>query len=49
MAGKSPAIILVRPQLPENVGCIARVLYNFGFDDLRLVNPRQDFKKDEKI
>ena len=35
----SPAIILVRPQLPENIGAVARVMANFGLKDLRLVNP----------
>lgn len=34
-----PAIILVRPGLPENVGAAARVMANFGLDDLRLVAP----------
>ena len=34
-----PAIILVRPQLPENIGAVARVMANFGLKNLRLVNP----------
>lgn len=34
------AIILVEPQMGENIGAAARVMYNFGFDDLRIVNPR---------
>ncbi len=36
----SPAIILVRPQLGENVGMAARAMANFGLADLRLVAPR---------
>lgn len=35
-----PAIILVEPQLHENIGMVARAMANFGLDDLRLVNPR---------
>ena len=35
-----PAIILANPQLPENIGFIARIMKNFELDDLRLVNPR---------
>ena len=34
-----PAIILVRPQLAENIGSVARVMGNFGLKALRLVNP----------
>ena len=36
----SPAIVLVRPQLGENIGKAARAMLNFGLTDLRLVNPR---------
>jgi len=39
-ASASPAIILVRPQLGENVGMAARAMANFGLTDLRLVAPR---------
>jgi len=35
-----PVIILVRPQLAENIGATARAMVNFGAKDLRLVNPR---------
>lgn len=35
-----PAIVLVRPQLGENIGKAARAMLNFGLADLRLVNPR---------
>lgn len=33
-------IILVAPQMGENIGATARVMSNFGLDDLRLVSPR---------
>jgi tRNA/rRNA methyltransferase len=36
----SPAIVLVRPQLGENIGKAARAMLNFGLTDLRLVAPR---------
>src|SRR6185503_684436 len=32
--------VLVRPEEPENVGAAARVMRNFGFGDLVLVEPR---------
>lgn len=35
-----PAIVLVRPQLGENIGKSARAMLNFGLTDLRLVAPR---------
>jgi tRNA/rRNA methyltransferase len=31
--------ILVEPKLDENIGAVARVMKNFGFSDLYLVNP----------
>jgi tRNA/rRNA methyltransferase len=36
----TPAIILVSPQLGENVGATARAMLNFGLTDLRLVAPQ---------
>src|SRR4029450_9647722 len=35
-----PIVILVEPQLGENIGATARVMANFGLARLRLVNPR---------
>ena len=35
-----PVIVLVRPQLGENIGKAARAMLNFGLTDLRLVTPR---------
>lgn len=35
-----PAIVLVRPQLGENIGAAARAMGNFALDELRLVAPR---------
>lgn len=36
-------IILVEPQLAENIGATARAMKNFGFHRLRLVNPRPNW------
>ena len=35
-----PVVILVEPQLGENIGAVARVMANFGLGRLRLVKPR---------
>lgn len=37
-----PAIILVNPQLAENIGMSARAMMNCGLYELRLVSPRED-------
>lgn len=34
-----PSIILVSPQGDGNIGAVARAMKNFGFSDLRLINP----------
>jgi tRNA/rRNA methyltransferase len=39
-AGAGPAVILVEPQLGENIGMAARAMFNCGLTDLRLVRPR---------
>ena len=36
----APIIVLVRPQLGENIGKAARAMLNFGLTELRLVTPR---------
>ncbi len=36
----APVIVLVRPQLGENIGKAARAMLNFGLVELRLVSPR---------
>lgn len=36
------AIVLVEPQGPLNIGSVCRSMANFGFTDLRLVNPQTD-------
>lgn len=40
-----PAIVLVRPQLAENIGMAARAMANFGLSEMRLVAPRNGWPK----
>lgn len=40
LADPKPVIVLVRPQLGENIGKAARAMLNFGLTDMRLVEPR---------
>lgn len=40
VAGAGPAIVLVEPQLAENIGAVARAMGNFALSELRLVKPR---------
>ena len=37
---KTVSIILVRPQIGENIGAAARAMWNFGFNRLKIVAPR---------
>ena len=37
---RKPVVVLVRPQLGENIGKAARAMLNFGLTELRLVEPR---------
>ncbi len=45
--GQSPAVILVEPQLADNIGMVARAMANFGLDELRLVNPRDGWPNEK--
>ena len=38
----APIVILVRPQLAQNMGMVARAMMNCGMSELRLVAPRED-------
>jgi tRNA/rRNA methyltransferase len=44
---EGPTIILVEPQLGENIGMVARAMANFGLSRLRLVNPRDGWPSDK--
>ncbi len=43
----TPAIILVEPQLGENIGTAARAMANFGLKDLRIVAPRDGWPNEQ--
>ena len=38
--GETPSVLLMEPQLADNIGMVARAMANFGLDDLRLIAPR---------
>ena len=46
-AGRRPIVMLVEPQLGENIGAAARAMANFGLSRLRLVAPRQAWPNDK--
>lgn len=43
----APAMVLVKPQLGENIGFAARAMSNFGLRDLRLVAPRDGWPNEK--
>jgi tRNA/rRNA methyltransferase len=43
----APIIVLVRPQLGQNIGKAARAMLNFGLTELRLVTPRDGWPNPE--
>ncbi|SIO05240.1 tRNA/rRNA methyltransferase [Parasphingorhabdus marina DSM 22363] len=40
MSSDLPALVLVKPQLGENIGKAARAMLNFGLTEMRIVDPR---------
>lgn len=47
LIAEGPAIILVEPQLGENIGMVARAMANFGLAELRLVKPRDGWPNEK--
>jgi len=47
MSGLAPIIVLVRPQLGQNIGKAARAMLNFGLTEMRLVAPRDGWPNPE--
>lgn len=45
--GGAPAIILIDPQLGENIGMVARAMLNCGLTELRLVRPRDGWPSEK--
>lgn len=46
---KGPKIILIRPQLGENIGMVARAMLNCGLAELRIVNPRDGWPNEAAV
>ncbi len=44
--GNAPVVILVRPQLADNIGAVARAMANGGLFHLRLVAPRDGWPQE---
>jgi tRNA/rRNA methyltransferase len=47
--GGAPAIVLVAPQLGQNIGTAARAMANFALHELRLVAPREGWPNDHAV
>jgi len=47
--GPTPAVILVRPQMGENIGAAARAMWNFGLDRMRIVGPRDGWPNEKAV
>jgi tRNA/rRNA methyltransferase len=45
----APAIVLVEPQLGENIGAVARAMLNFGLSELLIVNPRDGWPNEKAV
>ena len=45
----APVIILVEPQMPQNIGMTARAMANFGLSALRLVAPREGWPHPDAV
>lgn len=44
-----PVVILVRPQMGENIGAAARAMLNFGLTEMRLVDPRDGWPNPKAV
>lgn len=42
-----PAVVLMEPQIAENIGMVARAMANFGLDELRVINPRDGWPSEK--
>ncbi|MFO1091157.1 MAG: RNA methyltransferase [Hyphomicrobiales bacterium] len=47
--GPHPAVILVNPQLGENIGTAARAMANFALSELRIVDPRDGWPNERAV
>ncbi len=46
-AGPAPVVVLVEPQMGENIGMAARAMANFGLTEMRLVAPRDGWPSEK--
>ena len=46
---RQPGMILVRPQMGENIGAAARAMLNFGLTEMRLVDPRDGWPNPKAV
>ncbi|MCR9086365.1 MAG: RNA methyltransferase [Rhodobacteraceae bacterium] len=44
-----PVFVLVRPQMGENIGAAARAMWNFGLDQMRIVDPRDGWPNQKAV
>jgi tRNA/rRNA methyltransferase len=45
--GETPSVLLMEPQLADNIGMVARAMANTGLDDLRLIAPRDGWPNEK--
>jgi tRNA/rRNA methyltransferase len=43
----APSVLLMEPQIPENIGMVARAMGNFGLHDLRVIAPRDGWPSEK--
>ena len=49
IVGPAPIVVLVNPQLGENIGTAARAMANFGLHELRIVDPRDGWPSEKAL
>jgi len=49
MSLKNISIVLVKPQIGENIGATARVMKNFGLSSLSIINPKEQWPNRKAI
>ena len=47
--GPAPVVVLVNPQLGENIGTAARAMANFGLHEMRLFDPRDGWPNEKAL
>ena len=44
-----PTMLLIRPQMGENIGAAARAMWNFGLDRMSIVSPRDGWPNPKAV